>query len=404
MAAAASLLPAAARADSESLRVGLLTVDTGPLAAGGKQMEEGLSLLLKDRNGVLGGGRKIDLVTGDTGGLPAAAKAKTQQLVERDNARVLIGPLATYEALAIDDYLREAQVPLITPTSAASVDPRTRQPNPWVIHAVGTAPQVTHPLGEYAAKTLHYKRIATIADDFTYGYEGVGGFHRTFEDNGGKIVQKLWPPLNTTDYGTYIAQLKRDVDAVYIGFAGVNGLRFLKQYADYGLHGKIALLGNTTSTDEGILRVMGDEALDVVTAGWYAATLETPANRVFVDGIRANFGHDPGFYSAGTYTAGLFLDTALTAVTGEVSSPDALRRALREIQLTAGPIAPLRLDNFGTPILDVHIRRVERRDGKLVNAVLTTYHEVSQFWTYDPRKFLDDPVYSRDFPPAPHLE
>lgn len=401
--AACSLLPAAAWAQSQALRLGFLTVNTGPLAAGGKQMEEGLTFLLSERGGALAG-RQIEVVTGDTGGQPALAKTRTQELIERSAVPVLIGPLATYEALAIDDYVRQGKAPLITPTSAASLDLRTRQPNPWVIHAVGTAPQVTHPLGEYAAKMLHYKRIATIADDFTYGHEGVGGFQRSFEDNGGKIVQKLWPPLSATDYGTFIAQLKRNVDAVYIGFAGVNGLRFLKQYAEFGLHGRIPVLGNTTSTDEGILRVMGDEALDVVTAGWYAAGLETPDNFAFVDGIRSHFGHDPGFYTAGTYTAGLFLEAALKAVKGDTSDADALRQALSQTKLTAGPIGPIRLDKFGTPILDVHIRKVERRNGRLVNTILKTYHEVSQFWTYDPEKFLADPVYSRDFPPAKFLE
>jgi branched-chain amino acid transport system substrate-binding protein len=55
--------------------------------------------------------------------------------------------------------------------------------------------QVTHPLGEYAATKLGYKRIATVSDDFAYGHEHTAGFQRTFEENGGKIVQKLWPRL-----------------------------------------------------------------------------------------------------------------------------------------------------------------------------------------------------------------
>ena len=401
--AAATLLPATAWAQSEPVRVGFLTVNTGPLAAGGKQMEEGLTFFLKERN-YTRAGRKIEVITADTGGQPASAKTKAQELVERNQVQVVIGPLATYEALAIEDYLAQAHVPLITPTSAASIDAKLRQPNPWLVHAVGTAPQVTHPLGEYAAKTLKYKRVATIADDFTYGHEGVGGFQRTFEDNGGKIVQKLWPPLSATDYGTFIAQIKRDVDALYIGFAGVNGLRFLKQFAEYGLHGKIPVLGNTTSTDEGILRVMGDEALGVVTAGWYAAGLQTPDNLRFVEGIRVAYSHDPGFYTAGTYTAGLFLEAALTALKGDASNPDALRQKLRETRLTAGPIGPIRLDPFDTPILDIHIRKVERRNGRLVNAIVSTYHEVSQFWTYNPAQFIEQPVYSRDYPPARNLE
>jgi len=107
--------------------------------------------------------------------------------------------------------------------------------NPWVLHAFGTAPQVTYPLGDYAAKTLGYKRMTIVAEDFTYGHEGAGGFQLAFEAAGGRIVQKLWPPLNAPDYAPYLAQIKSDVDGIYMGFAGSNPLRFLKQFEDYGL-------------------------------------------------------------------------------------------------------------------------------------------------------------------------
>lgn len=401
--AAVGFLPLRALAEGEPVRLGFLTVNTGPLAAGGRQMEEGINLFLKERQATIAG-RKIELFIGDTGGQPASAKLKTQELVERSKVHVLIGPLATFEALAIEDYLRQGETPIITPTSAAAVDLKTRKVNPWVVHAVGTAAQVTHPLGAYAAKTLGLKRMATIADDFTYGHEGTSGFQRSFEDNGGKIVQKLWPPLNAPDYGTYIAQIKPNLDGLYIGFAGTNGLRFLKQFSDYGLKGKLAVLGNSTSTDEGILRNMGDEAVGVVTAGWYAAGLETPDNVRFVAAIRADYGHDPGFYTVGTYTAGLFLEAALKATGGRTDDKAAFLRALHETRLTAGPLGKVRLDDYGTPILDIHIRKVERRDGRLVNAIVATYHEVSQFWTYEPKKFLAEPVYTRDYPLARYLE
>ena len=98
------------------------------------------------------------------------------------------------------------------------------------MHAFGTAPQVTYPLGDYAAKTLGFKKIAIVAEDFTYGHEGAGGFQLGFEGAGGKIVQKLWPPLNSPEYAPYLAAIKSDVDAIYMGFAGSNPLRFLKQY------------------------------------------------------------------------------------------------------------------------------------------------------------------------------
>src|SRR3989475_4386261 len=203
LACAASLPSSETFAQSENLRVGFLTVRTGPLAAGGRQMEEGINLLLKERNYAFAG-RKVDIIFADTAGQPALAKTKTQELIEREKVHVIIGPLATFEALAIDDYMLQSKVPLITPTSAAQNDLEQRKMSDYVIHVYGTAAQPMYALGDYAAKKLGLKRIAMIADDFTYGHEGAAGFHRVFEDDGGRIVQKLWPPLNVPDYRSLI--------------------------------------------------------------------------------------------------------------------------------------------------------------------------------------------------------
>src|SRR5882762_8611482 len=169
--AAASLPSNEAFAQSDNLRVGFLTVRTGPLAAGGRQMEEGINLLLKERNYAFAG-RKVDIIFADTAGQPALAKTKTQELIEREKVHVIIGPLATFEALAIDDYIMQSKVPLITPTSAAHMYLAQQKKSTYVLHLHGTAAQPMHLLRHYAAKTLGLKRIAMIADDFTYGHEG----------------------------------------------------------------------------------------------------------------------------------------------------------------------------------------------------------------------------------------
>jgi branched-chain amino acid transport system substrate-binding protein len=404
-AAAISVLPARrARAQvAEPLKIGFLTVDTGPLAAGGKQQEEGAALFLQERGGMIAG-RKIELIKQDTAGNTSLARTKTQELVERYKVPVMIGPLATNEALAMDSYIRDTKVPLITTTSAATVDLKAHPVNPWVLHAFGTAPQVTFPLGDYAAKTLGYKRMAIVAEDFTYGYEGAGGFQLAFEAAGGKIVQKLWPPLNAPEYAPYLAQIKNNIDGIYMGFAGINPLRFLKQFNEFGLKGKLGVLGNTTSTDEGILKLMGDEAVGVYTAGWYAAGLDTPDNKKFVVGINTANHHDPGFYTAGPYTALLIIEEALKTTGGNTADAAAFLKAMRDVRLTHGPIGPVRLDEYGTPILDIYIRKVARLNGKLENTILKTYPQVGQFWTYKPAEFVTRPPFSRDYPPSKYLE
>ena len=119
---------------------------------------------------------------------------------------------------------------------AAAEDMTQRNPNPWFVRATSTSSQCAHPLGEYAAKELKYKKIITIADDIAYGQEMCAGFQRVFEDNGGQIIQKLFPPLTVPDYGSYVGQLK-SANAIFLGFAGSNGFRFLRQFVDCGQKG-----------------------------------------------------------------------------------------------------------------------------------------------------------------------
>src|SRR5205809_5806352 len=116
----------AAPAQAAPLRVGCLTIKTGPLASGGLQMEQGLTIFFKERNNTLAG-RPVELTTADTGGNPAQARTKTQELVERLNVAVLIGPLAAFEALAIDDYVRSSRTPILSVARAGALRVRSRR-------------------------------------------------------------------------------------------------------------------------------------------------------------------------------------------------------------------------------------------------------------------------------------
>jgi branched-chain amino acid transport system substrate-binding protein len=398
----ALIAPTSFAADNTPIRVGFLTIKSGALAAGGKQMEEGITMFMKERNNMIAG-RKVELFIADTSGQPAITKTKTQELVEKDKVQVIIGPLAAFEAIAVDDYIKKVGIPVISP-SAGAEDLTQRKPNPWFVRGVGSSAQPSHALGEYAAKDLKYKRIAIIADDFAFGHEIAAGFQRTFEENGGKVVQKLWTPLNVADYGTYIGQIKPNVDAVFAAFAGGNGVKFVKQYSEYGLKGKIPLLGAMTTVDEGILPFMGDDALGVISTGWYSANLNNAANAKFVKDFNAAYKKDPGYYSMGAYGAALMLEQALKDVKGNIEDKNAFKAALRAVQLPNDPRGKVTLDALGNPIMDIYIRKVEKKDGKYSNVVLKTYPAVSQFWTYKTKDFLSNPVYSRDYPPANNLE
>jgi len=385
--------PSILRAQAEPIRLGLLTIKTGALASGGIDMERGLNIFLKEKNYTMGG-RKIVVSVADSGGVPAQARTKMQELVERERVQAVVGPLAAFEALAMDDYIRAAQIPTL-PVAGAE-DMTQRKANPWFVRATSTSAGCAHPMADYCAKHLRYKRMAAIADDFAYGHEMLGGFQKVFEDAGGTLVQKLFSPLNAPDYGSYIAQLKPDVDAVFLGFAGSNGFRFFKQVNEYGL--KTPMVGGMTAFDEVAVRNMGDYALGSLSSCWYTAQLDNPINRRFVAAYRADNGYDPGQYASGTYLYGEVLFAAIEALKGRIEDNKTFIKALRAVRVDTlrGPIA---FDDYGNVVGNIYIRKVERKDGRLVNTPVYTYPNVSQFWTYDPKEFLKQPVYSRDWPP-----
>ena len=197
-------------------------------------------------------------------------------------------------------------------------------------------------MGDYAAKELKFKRMATISDDFAFGHEQMSAFQRVFEDAGGKIVKKLWPPLVTPDYTPFIAQIA-NVDAVFNGFAGSNPVKFMRAYADLGLKAKIPLLAGWTAMDDALLKSLGDEAVGVVSVANFCAEIDAETNKRFVAAMLKDYDKLPGGYAGGMYVAGQCVEAALQAAGG---NPDnkALIDALRKVSLTDTPRGAFRFD------------------------------------------------------------
>ena len=392
-AAAAFKFPTPAIAQNAPFKLGLLTVKTGPLAQGGIQMEQGIVTYLKEKNYTFAG-RKVDFISADSGGNPAGAKTKAQELIERDKVDSIVGPLAAFELLAITDYIAQQKTPLLS--LAAAEDMTQRRPNPYFVRASATSSQAMHPMADYAAKELKLKNVITISEDFAFGYEQMGGFQQTFEDNGGKILKKLWPPIVTPDYTPYLAQIA-DCDGVCQGFAGSNPLRFMKQYVAAGL--KYPVVSGETGGDDALMHSFGDEAIGMYSCCPYTLDLQNESNKRFVAAMQKDYKVDPGFYAAGLYVNGMVVEAALEKTGGKSDNKEELIKAMRSVSLTDTPRGPVKFDHFGNVIGNFYVRKVEKANGKMMNKTVKTYENVSQFWNYDEKKFLSQPVYSRDYPP-----
>jgi branched-chain amino acid transport system substrate-binding protein len=251
-------------------------------------------------------------------------------------------------------------------------------------------------LGDYAYKKLHVRKVATIAYDFSFGWESIAGFVDVFQSEGGKVVKQIWTPLVTPDYSPYLSALPRDVDAVVCSFSGVAAVNFVKQYRQFGLKMPLLCQGNTT--DESTLQETGPGAVGIVTALQYSAALDTPQNRSFVAAYTKAYGHEPSYYGEGTYAGAQLLDRALNAVHGNTSDAEAFARALKHASIGTVPRGPVTFDSYGNPVENVYVRKVETHGDRLQNTVIETYPHVSQFWTWNPKEYLAKPVYDRTHP------
>ena len=386
-----------AQAPAGPIRIGFIVPLSGPYAQSGRDILNGFLLCL-DEIKYRAGGREIQLIVEDDEAIPAVTLTKARKLVESDGVHLMAGTLLSSSGYALAPYIDAQQIPMVYPVVSAD-DLTQRRRSQWIVRTGWTGSQPNHAFGEYAYHTLGYRRIATIALDYAFGWESVGGFQRTFEAEGGRITQKMWTPVSVHDFAPYLAQISRDVDAVYALFLGRAALQFMRQYEEYGLKTRVPLIGSGTTTDEHVLPFMGDEAIGVVTPLHYSAAIDTPANRKFATEYRARYAKVPSYYSESMYTGGKWVIAAIEALDGRVEDKAKLLDALRAAKPTDLPRGPVELDEYGSPIENVYVRRVERVNGELQNTVIATLPRVSQFWKYNPADYLRQPLYSRRFVP-----
>jgi branched-chain amino acid transport system substrate-binding protein len=394
------------RAPAEELRIGFLAPTTGIFAQIGKEMTDGIQLYLDAHNGELGGA-KVKLIVEDTVGKPDVAVTKMRKVVLQDKVDMVIGGVLASEGYAMAPVSTEYKVLYISSVQAADdLTQRQLSKYPYFIRTSWTSSQPSHPFGQWACDQ-GFKTVAAIGADYAFGYEVIGGFQRAFEACGGKIIQKLWVPIGTKDFGPYIPTLKTNADRIFSLMVGPSALQFPKQLAASGYHKP--LIGGGVSYDEFTLPAMGDEVIGHISTLHYSAALETPKNEAFVKAYRAKYGKVPSYFSESNYTTAQMIDEVIKKNGGKFPGADTFIKQLSAMKFDAvrGPVS---FDDMRNPVQSIYIKKVERKklfgydQAELWNTVIKTYPNVSQFGQFNKDEFLKTPVYGRDYPPCKYCE
>jgi branched-chain amino acid transport system substrate-binding protein len=383
-------------------RIGALATLVGPFAVMGEDGMRGVELAISEFGGEIGG-KKIRLFKEGSNAMPEDAYVKAQELIERQRVDFMIGPLSGNEGMAVRDYAKTRPERAFINGIAGAQDMTLRDPAPNFYSFTTHGVQFIAGLGSYAYNTQGYRRVAIVAEDYSYPYSQVGGFMIEFCKAGGIVVKKFWVPLGTTNYRAVISDLPTDIDAILVALGGTDAINFLQQYHELG--GKRPLIGGTITVDQTVLNTKGELAERVVgmsSAGPIADDNPDPNWQKFVQAYRQKF--PDGFDSPSLFAHGYYVNTkaallALRSVEGDLSNDQArFKAALSRLEFVT-PSGPVRLDHNRQAIASIYVKVVDRRpDGTLYNRLVKTVPYVNSTLGIPESEYLKIGPLGRDNP------
>ena len=365
VAATLGLWATAAQAE-DNLKVGLIATLSGPPAVLGQQLRNGFELAVKQLSGKLGG-RTAEIVVADDELKPDVAVTKVKSLIERDKVDFVVGPVFSNILGAIMKPVTDAGVILISPNAGtSSFAGKDCNPNFFVTSYQND--QVHEVLGQYAQDS-GIKKVIIIVPNYQAGKDSAAGFKHKFA---GEIVDEIYVPLGQPDYSAELSKMAAaSPDAIFAFLPGGMGVNFVKQFRQAGLADKITFLSAFT-VDESTLPAQQDAALGMLAGSNWAPNLDTPQNKAFVDAYLKEYNAVPATYAFQAYDAAMLIDSAVSAVKGDLSDKSALQAALKKADFKSLRGA-FKFNNNHYPIQDFYLVKVAKRpDGKFETEVVKT--------------------------------
>ncbi len=388
----------------EKLKIGVLATLEGALTTLGEDALRGLEVAMRQA-GRKAGGREIEIIMVATNASPDSAIRGIRKLVEQDRVPLVIGPVSGSEGIAIRDYSKtQPGVTVINGTSAAMETTYvTPSENFFRFNTQGAQWMVG--VGDHIYNVKKYRKIAALAEDYSFPYTQLFGLTLEFCQLGGQITERHWVPLGTKDFASIIAKLPEDVDAIYLGLGGGDAVNFLNQYTQAG--GKAKMIGGSIMVDQTVLSSKGAAKRALIgtpTGGPQADAWDNPKWQEWVKAYQAAFPADKRFQSpslTGTnyYNATNALFAALNTVNGDLSDGHKKLRATLSAMVIDAPNGRIRLDDKRQAIGPNFVTEVvEAPNGELTNKMVKVIPEVRQTLGFDEAAFAKLGLPSRTNP------
>ena len=352
---------------AQTIKVGVIAPFSGPFADYGKQFDAGVKAYQKIYGDTVAG-KKVEVIVRDTGGpSPEVAKRLAQELVTRDKVDFLAGFGLTPEAMAVADIATQAKKPMVIFNAATSI---ITTKSPYIARTSMTLPQISAPMGTWAAKN-GIKKVITLVADYGPGSDAEAAFKKSFAAGGGQVVDSIRTPLQNPEFGPFIQRVKdAKPDAVFIFVpAGEQSIAVMKAYNERGLAAAgIKAIATGDVTDDHVLNAMGDAAIGMITTFHYSAAHDSPENKAFlkaVSEVAPNSGR-PNFMAVGAFDGMAAIYEVISKTGGNIDGDKAME-VLKNFKTTS-PRGPISIDPETRDVVQtIYVRKVEKKGNELWN-------------------------------------
>jgi branched-chain amino acid transport system substrate-binding protein len=360
--------PTAATRTGQTLRIGLILPQSGPLQEAGFEMNNGFNLYLSLNTNLIAG-MNTSVKAIDEGATTASGIAAVRTALKSGAYDVLVGVANSQVMAAIPDDVTAARIPLL----GSNGSPGDMRSSPFIWRTSFVAGEASTALAAYLVGTPsgpgqpgELKRPKVIAvyndgspDALTEAEAFLAGLGGAFQ-----TVPIQAPATAPTGSGVFRAIELAQADLVYAATSLTNSAAFL---ADY--HRKLT----TPLCGPGVLTEQAGQsraALNVFTSMNYAPDLNNAANATFTSSyFSQNQRKIPTSYAMSTYDAAAVLDVTISSMTGDVTALT-INNELNNTQSIDSPRGRWQFNQSRTPLQTWYLRQVREDGSVLDNRVL----------------------------------
>ena len=323
--AALALAAGPAMAQQKAVRIGFISTFSGPTAVIGNDMRNSFELGL-DHLGRKLGGLPVEVIYEDDTQKPDVGLQKTRKLIESDHVDFVAGYIWSNVLLASLKPLVNSKTMTVV-TNAGASQFAGELCSPYLFSTSWQNDQTPEAMGLYMNQK-GVKSAFLIGPNYAAGRDMLAGLKLTYK---GKIIGEeytRWP--DQLDFSAELSKAREaKPDAIFVFYPGGAGVQFITQYVQAGLKGQIPLY-QVFTIDELSLPRLKDLAVGIPGAQEWVNDLPNEANRKFVADYIAKYKSRPSFYGAQTYDAVGLINSAISAVKGDLSKKDDMRREMEK--------------------------------------------------------------------------